>query len=105
MIRNLDSYNYSYPDELVALHPLAAKDQANMLVFKKNIFSHQRVCDLLKYVPCSWFLETATILGHTLLKSTSKVRLLNRFLNAVQLASTLCNPLEFSKTILVVWSD
>ena len=50
MMRDLDSYNYSYPNELVALNPLAAKDQANMLVFKKNSFSHQRVCDLLKYV-------------------------------------------------------
>ena len=50
MIHDLDSYNYSYPNELVALNPLAAKDQANMLVFKKNSFSHQRVCDLLKYV-------------------------------------------------------
>ena len=50
MSRDLDSYNYSYPNELVALDPLAAKDQANMLVFKKNIFSHQRVSDLLKYV-------------------------------------------------------
>ena len=46
MMRDLDSYNYSYPNELVALNPLAAKDQANMLVFKKNSFSHQRVCDL-----------------------------------------------------------
>ena len=50
MMRDLDSYNYSYPNELVALNPLAAKDQANMLVFKKNSFSHQKVCDLLKYV-------------------------------------------------------
>ena len=50
MIRDLDSYDYSYPDELVALKPLATKDQANMLVFKKNIFSHHRVSDLLKYV-------------------------------------------------------
>ena len=50
MSHDLDSYNYSYPNELVALDPLAAKDQANMLVFKKNSFSHQRVCDLLKYV-------------------------------------------------------
>ena len=50
MIHDLDSYDYSYPDELVALNPLAAKDQANMLVFKKNSFSHQRVGDLLKYV-------------------------------------------------------
>jgi len=50
MSRDLDTYNYSYPDELVALDPLAAKDQANMLVFKKNSFSHQRVSDLLKYV-------------------------------------------------------
>ena len=50
MIHDLDSYDYSYPNELVALNPLAAKDQANMLVFKKNSFSHQRVCDLLKYV-------------------------------------------------------
>ena len=53
MIRDLDSYDYSYPDELVALKPLATKDQANMLVFKKNSFSHQRVCDLLKYVSAS----------------------------------------------------
>ncbi len=50
MSRDLDLYNYSYPDELVALDPLAAKDQANMLVYKKNSFSHQRVSDLLKYV-------------------------------------------------------
>ncbi len=50
MIRDLDSYNYSYPNELVALSPLEAKDQANMLVFKKNTFSHQKVFDLLKYV-------------------------------------------------------
>ena len=53
MIDDLDYYDYSYPDELVALNPLAAKDQANMLVFKKNSFSHQRVCDLLKYVSSS----------------------------------------------------
>ena len=38
MSRDLDTYNYSYPDELVALDPLAAKDQANMLVFKKIVF-------------------------------------------------------------------
>ena len=38
MIHDLDSYDYSYPDELVALNPLAAKDQANMLVFKNNSF-------------------------------------------------------------------
>ena len=39
MMRDLDSYNFSYPDELVALNPLAAKDQANMLVFKKKVVS------------------------------------------------------------------
>ena len=50
MVNNLDSYDFSYPDHLVALNPLAKKDQANMLVFKKNIFSHQKVYDLLKYV-------------------------------------------------------
>ena len=50
MVSDLDSYNFSYPDDLVALNPLAEKDQANMLVFKKNIFSHQKVCDLLKHV-------------------------------------------------------
>ena len=44
MSSDLDSYNFSYPNELVALDPLAAKDQANMLVFKKNSFSHQKVC-------------------------------------------------------------
>ena len=50
MVADLESYNFSYPDDLVALNPLAEKDQANMLVFKKNIFSHQKVCDLLNYV-------------------------------------------------------
>ena len=42
-IKDLDTYNYSYPDELVALKPLADKDQANMLVFENNTFSHQKV--------------------------------------------------------------
>ncbi len=50
MVGDLDSYNYFYPDDLVALNPLASKDKANMLVFKKNSFSHKRVSDLLKYV-------------------------------------------------------
>ena len=50
MIADLESYNFSYPDDLVALNPLAEKDQANMLLFKKNVFSHQKVSDLLKYV-------------------------------------------------------
>ena len=50
MVGDLDLYNYFYPDDLVALNPLESKDKANMLVFKKNSFSHQRVCDLLKYV-------------------------------------------------------
>ena len=50
MVDDLDFYNYSYPDELVALGPIAEKDQANMLVFENNIFCHQRVSDLLKYV-------------------------------------------------------
>ena len=40
MIDDLDFYNYSYPDELVALDPLPTKDQANMLVFENNIFTH-----------------------------------------------------------------
>ena len=48
MVDDLDFYNYSYPDELVALGPIAEKDQANMLVFENNIFCHQRVSDLLK---------------------------------------------------------
>ena len=47
IIGDLDSYNFSYPDDLVALNPLAEKDQANMLLFKKNIFSYQKVSDLL----------------------------------------------------------
>ncbi len=50
MIGNLGSYNYSYPDDLVALHPLVNKDEANMLVFEKNSFSHKKVYDLLKHV-------------------------------------------------------
>ena len=50
MSRDLDFYNYSYPNELVALDPLAAKDQAGMLVFEKNRFTHKRVSDLLKFV-------------------------------------------------------
>ncbi len=50
MVVDLDSYNYFYPDDLVALNPLESKDKANMLVFKKNSFSHERVCDLLKHV-------------------------------------------------------
>jgi len=50
MVVDLDSYNYFYPDDLVALNPSEPKDKANMLVFKKNSFSHERVCDLLKHV-------------------------------------------------------
>ena len=50
MIDDLDFYNYSYPDELVALSPLAVKDQAKMLVFENNIFCNQRVSNLLNYV-------------------------------------------------------
>ncbi len=50
MVVDLDSYNYFYPDDLVALNPLESKDKANMLVFKNNSFSHERVSDLLKYV-------------------------------------------------------
>ena len=50
MIGDLLSYNYEYPEDLVALNPLANKDQANMLVFEKNNFSHKKVSDLLKYV-------------------------------------------------------
>ena len=46
----LDNYNFSYPDDLVALSPLAKKDHANMLVFKENSFSHQKVFDLLKHI-------------------------------------------------------
>ena len=34
----------------MALNPLADKNKANMLVFKKDIFSHKKVFDLLKYV-------------------------------------------------------
>ena len=50
MSEDLDNYNFCYPDDLVALDPLPEKDQANMLVFKENSFSHQKVFDLLKYV-------------------------------------------------------
>jgi len=50
MIDDLDFYNYTYPDELVALNPLAVKDQAKMLVFENNRFTHKRVSELLKYV-------------------------------------------------------
>ena len=38
MTSDLDLYNFHYPDDLVALNPLAKKNQANMLVFKNNIF-------------------------------------------------------------------
>ena len=50
MTSDLDLYNFYYPDDLVALNPLAKKNQANMLVFKNNIFSHEKVYDFLKYV-------------------------------------------------------
>ncbi len=50
MTGDLDAYNYYYPDELVALNPLADKDQANMLVFKRKIFSHQKVYNFLNHV-------------------------------------------------------
>ena len=46
----LENYNFFYPDDLVALSPLAKKDHANMLVFKENSFSHQKVFDLLKHI-------------------------------------------------------
>ena len=50
MTSDLDLYNFYYPDDLVALDPLAKKEQAKMLVFKNNIFSHEKVYDFLKYV-------------------------------------------------------
>ena len=50
MTSDLDLYNFYYPDDLVALDPLAKKDQANMLVFENNIFYHEKVYDFLKYV-------------------------------------------------------
>ena len=34
---DLESYNYFYPDDLVALI-MRSKDKANMLVFKKIVF-------------------------------------------------------------------
>ena len=46
----LENYNFFYPDDLVALSPLTKKDHANMLVFKGNSFSHQKVFDLLNYI-------------------------------------------------------
>jgi len=46
----LENYNFFYPDDLVALSPLAKKDHANMLVFKENSFSHQKVFDLLEHI-------------------------------------------------------
>ena len=50
MIGDLDSYNYEYPGRPSGLKPIANKDQANMLVYEKNNFSHKKVSDLLKYV-------------------------------------------------------
>ena len=46
----LENYNFFYPDDLVALSPLTKKDHANMLVFKENSFSHQKVFDLLNHI-------------------------------------------------------
>ncbi len=46
----LENYNFCYPDDLVALSPLAKKDQANMLVFKENRFFHQKVFDLINHI-------------------------------------------------------
>ena len=46
----LENYNFVYPDALVALSPLTKKDHANMLVFKENSFSHQKVFDLLNHI-------------------------------------------------------
>ena len=50
MISQLEAFNFCYPNDLVALTPLEKKDQANMLVYENNIFSHEKVYDLLKYV-------------------------------------------------------
>ncbi len=50
MTTDLDAYNFYYPNDLVALDPLEKKAHANMLVAKNNIFSHEKVYDLLKYV-------------------------------------------------------
>ena len=50
MTSYLESYNYYFPDELVALDPLTDKDHAKMLVFEKDRFSHQRVYDLIRYI-------------------------------------------------------
>ncbi len=47
---DLNSYNYDYPEDLIALNPLAEKGLANMLVYEKNSFFHKKVDDLLKHV-------------------------------------------------------
>ena len=50
MERDLGSYSYDYPEDLVALNPLPVRDQAKMLLYKQKRFSHQKVGDFLKHI-------------------------------------------------------
>ena len=37
MVADLDSYNYFYPDDLVALNPLESKDKEITEIYKKMV--------------------------------------------------------------------
>ena len=105
MTSDLDLYNFHYPDDLVALNPLAKKDQANMLVFNNNIFSHEKVCDFLKYVskddllvfnntrviPCRLIGERVSSVQETIQTKVSVT--LNKVLNR-NIWTTFCKPLK-----------
>ena len=103
MLGDLDSYDYDYPEELVALNPLAKKDQANMLVFEKNTFSHKKVYDLLKYVSKNDLLVfnntrvmPCRLIGHRIRSSSGNIKTkvsvtLNKVIEG-NLWETFCKP-------------
>ena len=105
MVGDLDFFDYQYPEELVALNPLAKKDQANMLVFERNNFSHQKVYDFLKYVSKNDLLVfnntrvmPCRLVGNRVrLSSGNKIAKVSVTLNKVidgKLWATFCMPLK-----------
>ena len=117
MLRDLASYNYEYPEDLVALNPLANKDQANMLVFEKNNFSHKKVSDLLKYVSKNDLLVfnntrvmPCRLIGQRIRSPSGSIKTkvsvtLNKVIEG-NLWATFCKPLKkLKKGDLIIFSE
>jgi S-adenosylmethionine:tRNA ribosyltransferase-isomerase len=51
-----DDYNYSLPPDRIAVYPLEARDQSNLLVYDKGQISHTRFDSLAAHLPSQSFL-------------------------------------------------